>query len=238
MPLLYTPATLLDYTADCLTFISEANNVKERCRTHLLSANEDVKVLFEQGMCPRGWRICSDYEALCGELEQRETVWLDTFAKGSYDTKIRSAVSFTLRQLSVWGGMTAQLAEDIEPLCQRGYAVAVLAGTEKAAHTVANDLADSGLPAYYAPDADTLKGGTVTVMSGSLSAGMDLPKAAFALFTYGKTATSKKSRIKKNANAFNSLDELHRGDYVVHISHGIGVFDGIKTITTAGITKD
>jgi len=238
MPLLYTPATLLDYTADCLTFVSEANNVKERCRTYLSSATEDVTALFEQGMCPRGWKICSDYDTLCGELENRETVWLDTFTKGSYDTKIRSAVSFTLRQLSVWGGMTAQLAEDIAPLCERGYAVAVLAGTDKAAHTVANDLRDSGLNAYYSPDADALTGGTVTVMSGSLSAGMDLPKASFALFTYGKTATSKKSRIKKNANAFNSLDELHRGDYVVHLSHGIGVFDGINTITTAGITKD
>ncbi len=238
MPMLYTPATLLDYTDDCITFISEANNVKERCRSSLMSATEDVAALFEQGMCPQKWRICSDYDILCQALEKRDTVWLDTFAKGSYDTSVRSAVSFNLRQLSVWGGMTAQLSEDISPLLERGYAVVVLAGTEKAARTLANDLSDSGLNARFAQDADIAEGKTVTVMPGSLSAGMDLPRASFALFTYGKTATSKKSRIKKNANAFNSLDELHRGDYVVHLSHGIGIFDGINTITTAGITKD
>ena len=34
------------------------------------------------------------------------------------------------------------------------------------------------------------------------------------------------------------MEELRQGDYVVHSSHGIGVFDGINRITNGGITKD
>ena len=31
---------------------------------------------------------------------------------------------------------------------------------------------------------------------------------------------------------------MRSGDFVVHESHGIGVFDGIKRITNGGVTKD
>ncbi|MBQ6477237.1 MAG: transcription-repair coupling factor [Bacilli bacterium] len=34
------------------------------------------------------------------------------------------------------------------------------------------------------------------------------------------------------------VDKLELGDYVVHILHGIGIYNGIKTITTNGIDKD
>ena len=44
--------------------------------------------------------------------------------------------------------------------------------------------------------------------------------------------------MRKNANAFHSLDELHRGDYVVHVAHGIGVFEGINKLEASGTIKD
>ncbi len=238
MPLIYPASTLLDYTADCLIMVSESNNVKERCRTQLMAVQEDIMSLIEDGFLPKSARLCSDYEQICSTLDDLDTIWADTFVKGSYDTKIKAAVNFTARQISVWGGMTSQLIEDIKPLVDHGTAVAVLAGTEKAARVIADDLRQAGISAVFSADDEKISAGAVMVTSGALSSGMELPKSGFALFTYGKTATSKKSRIKKNANSFNSLDELHRGDYVVHTTHGIGIFDGIHTITTAGITKD
>ena len=239
MPLLYPPATLLDYTADCLICVSESARVKDRCRTFALQTDEDVGRLIESGTLHKDFcTFYMTYDRLCAALSGLDTVWMDTFARGSYDTPVRTAVNFTARSLSVWGGITAQLCEDIAPLTSHGYAVAVLAGTEKAARVLANDLRDSGLNAVYSPSPDDIAPGTVAVTDGALSGGMDLPRADFALFTHGHTASSKKTRVKKSANAFNSLDELHRGDYVVHASHGIGVFDGIHTITSAGITKD
>ena len=34
------------------------------------------------------------------------------------------------------------------------------------------------------------------------------------------------------------LSDLVRGDYIVHVSHGIGVFDGIVPMEVEGVTKD
>ncbi len=239
MPLLYPQATLLDYTADCLIVLSESARIKERLGTLSLQIDEQITDLIKDNVLHKDF--CSfymPYDRLISTLSELDTVWMDTFTRGSYETPIKTAVSFTVRRLSIWGGATAQLIEDIKPLSENGYAVAVLAGTEKAAHQLARDLTDSGISAVYTPSPDEVKSGTVCVTDGSLSAGIDLPRAQFALFTHGQVQTSKKSRIKKSANSFNSLDELHRGDYVVHASHGIGLFDGIHTISNSGVTKD
>ena len=34
------------------------------------------------------------------------------------------------------------------------------------------------------------------------------------------------------------LNALNLGDYVVHMAHGIGIYNGIKTLTTNGLKKD
>ncbi len=239
MPFLYPEATLLDYTADCLVILSESARIKERCRTLSLQLDEQIADLIKENKLHKDFAgFYMPYDRLTATMSELDTVFMDTFTRGSYDTPIKSAVSFTVRRLSVWGGATAQLCEDIKPLVSSGYSVALLAGTERAARHLASDLSEEGLSAVYSPSPDEVNPGTVCVMEGSLSAGLDLPKARFALFTHGQVHTSKKARIKRNANAFGSLDELHRGDYVVHASHGIGIFDGIHTITNSGVTKD
>ncbi len=239
MPLLYPQATLLDYTADCLIILSESARIKERLGTLALTIDEQVADLIKDNILHKDFcAFYTPYDKLVSTLAELDTVWMDTFTRGSYDTPLKTAINFTLRRLSVWGGATAQLIEDIKPLIETDYAVAVLAGTDKAARHLANDLTENGIRAVYSPSPDEVKAGSVCITGGSLSAGFDLPRAQFALFTHGQVQASKKSRIKKSANAFNSLDELHRGDYVVHASHGIGVFDGIHTISNAGITKD
>ena len=37
---------------------------------------------------------------------------------------------------------------------------------------------------------------------------------------------------------FNSLEDLHKGDYIVHTAHGIGLFDGITSLEADGKIKD
>ncbi len=42
----------------------------------------------------------------------------------------------------------------------------------------------------------------------------------------------------KIGHKIKDLNTLNKGDYVVHLSHGIGIYNGIKTLTKRGITKD
>lgn len=48
----------------------------------------------------------------------------------------------------------------------------------------------------------------------------------------------KKQKKKKSGEAIYSISDLTPGDYIVHASHGIGVFEGIHKIDMNGVVKD
>ena len=52
-----------------------------------------------------------------------------------------------------------------------------------------------------------------------------------------ETSAETKKR-KKNRNALSSLSDIKPGDYVVHQSHGIGMYAGIQRLEVQGATKD
>jgi transcription-repair coupling factor (superfamily II helicase) len=84
------------------------------------------------------------------------------------------------------------------------------------------------------------------VTVGKLTNGFALPAALLDLLTesdvFGETERApmgrtppRRARKQRKASAFLSdLGDLKVGDYVVHIDHGIGQFQGLKQLTTAG----
>ena len=68
----------------------------------------------------------------------------------------------------------------------------------------------------------------------------EYPALHFILITHGQVvhASRKKKSKNKNARQIYSLAELSVGDYVVHSTHGIGIFSGIHKIETQWIVKD
>ena len=116
-----------------------------------------------------------------------------------------------------------------------------MAGTDKAAKTLAQDLEAEGLPSvFFNIPPSEFPSSRVSILPGGLT-GMEYPLLKFMLFTHGRAAGASRRAVKKNKNpraGIHSLDELHRGDYIVHAVHGIGIFDGINKLEVSGVTKD
>ena len=236
-------ATLLDYfpAEGSLLFFSEGNKLKERMRTTLWQWGEDLKSYLAEGVLCKGLDTYSgDWEYALGKAQEVPTLFLDLFARGSYEVPTRTLVNMNVKQLPVWGGSTQVLAEDLRPLLDLGRACVVLCGTRRAGESLTEDLKRLGLPAGFLEDPSTAAAGTVTVTPGTLSAGMELPEANFALISHGRMAEvrQKKRKRDKNSKEISSLSELSPGDYVVHATHGIGLFEGIHKLEMNGVTKD
>ena len=236
-------ATLLDYFSlnDTLVFVSEFHKGKERIRTTQWQWAEDVKEYLEEGVLCRGLDTYSgDWIYIQSQLEKRSTVCLEACVRGTYEVPVRTLLNITARQLSVWGGSIALLEEDLQAMQSSGLTCIVLGGTEKTASNIATDLKEKGLSVVYMPDMSEIPDKGVIITTGTLSAGMEFPAAGFGIITHGRHTgkAAAKKRKNKHAQELYSLSELTVGDYIVHASHGIGVFEGIHKINMQGVVKD
>ncbi len=235
--------SLFDYfNNDDVIAISEHTRVKERMHGYAWQFGEDLKDFIAEGTLCKGLdTFFVGYPDLCQHFLESRTLYLDNFASGSYDTKISELVNFSVKHLSLWGGSVKLLAEDLDPFAIGKYTCVVLAGTEKAADSLRDDLKEKGYKVADDTNVVFPNPGVVYVLPGALSAGIEYTGIKFALISQGHVrTTSKKIKGRKNKNTkqISGLSELSNGDYVVHATHGIGQFTGIHKLDIQGIIKD
>lgn len=237
------PPTLFSYFEEnsSILFFSESARLKERMRANTVQWGEDFLALSSEGILTKGLNSYSQsWDFALGEAGRVPTVFMDVFARGSYEIPLGALINFSVRQLPAWSGGLELLCEDLRPLVSSGRACVVLAGGEKACGVLEMELNEAGITAVFLQDPKEAVKGKVTVCPGSLSAGFDLPGADFALIASGRIAAVKpvRKRRDKNAKEISSLSEISPGDLVVHTVHGIGVFEGIRKIDMNGVQKD
>ncbi len=239
LPLIYPgEETVFDYISDCLLFISEAGNITERLKAMELQQAADVEAFMEEGFLSsktaKLWLSKADFW-YCAD----RGIILENFPRTSYELSVKDIISFNYKGSSPWSGDINVLCEDIEYILSKKGKVVVLAGEARAARVLNGELLDRGISSNFSESPKELSSG-VTVTLGGLSSGFEIPSQRFLLITHRYIAGEKKRKKArpKNAKEIGSLDELQRGDYVVHVSHGIGIFDGINRIKNDGVTKD
>lgn len=237
------PECLFDYfDRSALMFLSEYSNIRDRAKMMDFQMTETLKQGLADGVLAKGFDRFTLTSAECLErFTAHGVILLENFVHGSVEIPLSEIVSFSFKQLPQWGGGYKQLAEDMRGMLTPESRAVVLAGTEKLAKSVADNLRSDGFDAEYSETSAAARPGAVCVMKGALSSGFELPGEKFFLISYGLNAyrAEKKTRRRKKAGKnIADLSELVSGDYVVHSVHGIGVFSGIRKIETHGVTKD
>ncbi len=243
LPLLYPqPATIFDYCDGDMLFVSETFKIKDTLKNISWQHNEDIKQLFAEGILFKGLDTYTvDFTEFTSRFERGAAVHLNTFARSLADIKIEELIHVNATSLSSWGGDLSLLKEDLESYLKRGFACVVLAGTQRGAKALMQDLQREGLPAATQEQVKGPENGRVIVAEGALSSGFELPDAKVALITHGRALGLSKSRAKAKRSAkeiIRNLSDLTVGDYVVHVSHGIGLFEGIHKLEVQGLIKD
>ena len=237
------PECLLDYLSrDSLLFISEFSNVRDRAKAMDFQNSEQLRQGFADGVLARGFdRFTLTMNECMDFFEAHGVTVLESFVHGSIPLRLADVISFSVKQLSQWNGSYKQLAEDLRGLCAPGSSGVIFAGTDKAANNLVESLKADGYQAEFTQALPKAEKNRIFVMSGALSAGFELPGEKFFLISYGQAAyrpERKKPKRKKEGQEIYSLSELSPGDYVVHSTHGIGVFSGVRKIETHGVVKD
>ncbi len=235
----------LSFFADILSqgilMVSESRNILAR-----FQRLEEARALLWEDWLKAGvldtdvTPFCDGKTALCGVVKRLRTIYMDSFTAHSYPVPPKAVTTAFLKQLTPWGGSLDVLLEDIRPAIARGQKVVILAGGEKGAAVLCNQLENNSITARYDSGGNFSPSVGVSILPAAFSSGFEWPEQNLLVIAHkplGGLLKKKKRRLAKG-QAFRSLDELKVGDYVVHAAHGIGQFDGIHRMETGRVVKD
>lgn len=234
-------STVFDYI-DGAVLLCDYSDISDAASGVEARHREDVKQLLEDGMLCRGLdNICLEWERVERFMDKKVRFYISNFLQGGEDIDYRRLVSFEAMQTALWSGDMKLLAEDLENWIARKYRVILCAGSEKTLPVIKQDLESQGIPCDLAREGIEPQYGRVCLISGGFSGGFEYPENKTVFITQGQSmeAVRKRRRQKKSkAEEIRSLADIAEGDLIVHSSHGIGRFIGIRKLEFDGVTKD
>ena len=152
--------------------------------------------------------------------------------------------SFQFRSMPPLYGKLDLLAEEVLRLKRKKYRTVLLSGTTERGEHLARSLREKDIEVGIFTQKDgPILPGQVVVMPGSLERGFDNPEIKLAVFSesevYGRSKKQQaRPRHKAKGKRITDYQELNMGDYVVHITHGIGKYMGVESLEVGGHLKD
>lgn len=234
------PQTIWDYFDAPIVMLNEPGALRDAAKALEFRFGEEIKALLAQGVLTAPLaRLYAEQGQLYAWAQQQTTLACENFTRAVPDLRLTETISEPVHSVPPWNGELTQLTEDLQRYFDDKYAAVVLAGTPRSAQALARDLTSAGYTAVYtAKLPQQFAAGTVTVTAGHLSAGADFPFARFVLFTSRRAGENKPRRQRAKNKGLGSIADITPGDYVVHQSHGIGLYVGIQRLDLQGVVKD
>ena len=243
--------SLLSYfDKDAVLFLDEPARLRERAETVEKEFSESMERRLAAGKGsgdPGEADAAEDIfgaEYLFDALKRPRTVLLVGLAEGLAGYGAKKLFHLNTAACGRYRESVDMLVADLAKYRDEGWRVSILTPSHTRLSRLAENLREYGIRAYC-PDEQSgeLKPGEAEVVYGSLQHGFLYPDIRYALLTEsdmfgsaGKKRRRRHERIK--GEKLSSLTELSAGDYVVHESHGIGVYKGLEHIVREGSGKD
>ena len=237
----YIP-TLTDYFGrNSLSFVIDPKRVCERMRTFLWEKGEEVSSLKIKNIVSGSEAdFYAGADDVVTALSEKKLILLEMLSHTNNSFKPNYLESFVSKTTVSFHGKLEYLFDDLVRYQKDGYTVVVLGVTDSRVKNLSGVLNERGIKSRISTDKEFRPGETV-IIKGSMSGGFEYPQIKFVLVSEQeifKNAHAKDRRKKDNVNRIKSYNDINKGDYVVHISHGIGEYDGLHKMTVNGISKD
>lgn len=218
--------TLLDYGNNGIIIWDEGNRIKEELKK---SFSESIERKNEAAK----WR------SLAGEKRTAVQIVLSLLAQSVSELKTDETVSITSKTVAGFRKEFTLLKDELGHWRERDYRIIFVISGEKRAASLNGWLKQNEF--YALPLTKNGKDTGIFISSGEIRNGFEFPYAKTVVIAEKDIYGTQKKRLRRhteNGQEINAFTDLHAGDYVVHDTHGIGKYVGIKTIETDGVHKD
>ncbi len=150
-------------------------------------------------------------------------------------------LGMTARTVAPFHRQMDMLANELKGWQERKLAVVLLMSEREKAAALQQSLADEGVNVAYEPQLRELTPGVIQLTVGRLEGGFELPHAHLAVVTEKDIVgrQKKKTRLRTSKERqIQYFQDIKMGDYVVHVSHGIGKYLGVETLQVGDVHRD
>lgn len=225
--------------------LDEPQRMKEKAETVETEFRESMSHRLEQGyILPGQADLLFASKTVLADCHTSHSIFMTGLDQRLPGMTPKAKYSLTGKNLNSYQNSFELLIKDLTRWKKDGYRVILLSASRTRASRLAGDLREYDLRAFCPEDAGRpVAPGEIMVTYGKLHKGFEYPLIKFVVITEGDmfgVEKRKKKRKKYNyeGKKISSFSELSVGDYVVHESHGLGIYKGIEKIEQDHVIKD
>ncbi len=245
MPFIYDKLyTIFDYIdEDTLVFFDEAKTLAESLRVSVKQQNEIITDMLSKGLFPKTKSLYFlDYQSMVDKAENR-LVSLSSLSHSCPGFSPKGLIGITAKTLQSYNGKSEFLIDDIKYWKKNLFRITLVLSSDVKIKNMLNLLGENGIDGAVSDfDNAVAPAGGVYLVKGSLGRGFEYPSIKTIIISDGETSdrriAPKKFKAKSGKDVIKSFDDLKKGDYVVHRTHGIGQYVGIHQLVVENVTKD
>lgn len=232
-------------TSGLALILDEPQRIKEKAETVETEFRESMSHRLEQGyILPGQADLLFASKTVLADCHTPHSIFMTGLDQRLPGMTPKAKYSLTGKNLNSYQNSFEILIKDLTKWKKDGYRVVLLSASRTRASRLAGDLREYDLRAFCPEDAGRpVAPGEIMVTYGKLHKGFEYPLIKFVVITEGDmfgVEKRKKKRKKYNyeGKKISSFSELSVGDYVVHESHGLGIYKGIEKIEQDHVIKD
>lgn len=236
------PRSLLDYLSNTgLVMLDDWPLINQAVKTVDQQNQGFIDDELKTGAMIPGQSLRSDFHKVWGKDEHNH-IYFSLFQRSIGRIKLGQLFDWQTREPEQFFSQMPLIKSEIESFQKKGQTVILQADNNKRAKQISQTMAEFGVDVPIVNPGDLSEKQTqITV--GFFASGFTLPNNNLVYLTehelFNKvTHHNRRIRTLENAQRLRSYTELKPGDYVVHVNHGIGRFEGIKTLENNGVKRD
>ena len=174
----------------------------------------------------------------------RSLTHISVMHRGLQGTRFYGVHHFQYRSLTPFLNQEDLMKSEFEHWLYQKFVIQIIVSDHRKMVAVEEQLRQLDIgPVVFEEGIQDYQSATIYLIQGQIQQGFELPVERYVLLSDSELFGKVKQRNLRrnhlsNAERIKSYNELKAGDYVVHISHGIGQYQGLETLEINGIHKD
>lgn len=235
--------TAVAYFDHPIVLLDEPDRLRERCENRRLEYLEQCTSSLERGEgLPVQMDLLLDWPAILPVLTRGPAITLSGFLRTMGGITPKALIKLEGIGGGGYQGQIKELVQDLQRWQHEGTRVVLLSGGVARGQRLSQTLLEVGaLVPFSEKYEEMLKPGEAVILPLSVGHGFHCPALDFAVVADSEIfgVAQKKTRArKKSGEKIAAFTDLKIGDYVVHESHGVGIYQGTVRLQSDGTYRD